>query len=237
MFKYLFDTLIYETQTNSQKLSKMLEKLDQNYQGERCCPGEIVYPCYKPNKKSIPINLNQFKELDTYASKEVNVRDSVENLVKVLVQKAPTDLKKVRAIWMWICHHIEYDVEWLRGNTKTSLDPEGILKSGKTICAGYAKLFETMCCIAGIRCERLTGIAKGKGSGFKNDKRHAWNAVYLDGKWHLLDCTWGSGYVNGDKFTFRHKEFYFLTQPDLFAENHSPDDPKWQLLDPAPATI
>lgn len=38
--------------------------------------------------------------------KQVNVKNSVEELVKALLKQARTDLEKVRAIWMWICHHI-----------------------------------------------------------------------------------------------------------------------------------
>lgn len=37
---------------------------------------------------------------------QVNVKNSVEELVKALLKQARTDLEKVRAIWMWICHHI-----------------------------------------------------------------------------------------------------------------------------------
>ena len=38
--------------------------------------------------------------------KQVDVKNSVEELVKALLKLARTDLEKVRAIWMWICHHI-----------------------------------------------------------------------------------------------------------------------------------
>lgn len=63
--------------------------------------------------------------------------------------------------------------------------------------------------IAGIQCMKLSGYSKGYGytigQVFKGDSSHAWNAVYLEGRWHLLDSTWGSGTVDktSDKFTFR----------------------------------
>ncbi|XP_062825690.1 kyphoscoliosis peptidase-like isoform X1 [Anolis carolinensis] len=81
------------------------------------------------------------------------------------------------------------------------------------VCSGYARLFEKMCSIAGIRCKTITGTFE----------RHTWNAVYIDGKWHLLDCTFGSGFVDDGKFTFRYDELYFLTHPDLFEQDHTPD--------------
>ena len=64
--------------------------------------------------------------------------------------------------------------------------------------------------LAGIRCKKLSGFSKGAsykpGKVFKGDSDHAWNAVYLDGGWHLLDSTWGSGFVENSctKFTFRY---------------------------------
>ncbi|XP_072845340.2 uncharacterized protein LOC110087268 isoform X4 [Pogona vitticeps] len=72
--------------------------------------------------------------------------------------------------------------------------------------------------IAGIQCQKLAGISNGKGpkKGLKKKKRHAWNTVYLDGKWHLVDCTWGSGFVKDHKFTFKYGELYFFPCPDLY---------------------
>nr|XP_034962810.1 kyphoscoliosis peptidase-like isoform X2 [Zootoca vivipara] len=210
---------------------------DGGEQGSRLSKGQDLYdyPWDKSSLKTIPVDLTQFKELDAYASK-VNVRNSVANLVSVLLQKAHSDLEKVRAIWTWICHHIEYDVEGYHNLDKVSCAAADVLQSGKGICAGYASLFEEMCSIAGIQCKTLSGYAKGAtyklGKVFKGASTHAWNAVHLDGRWHLLDSTWGSGYVddNNKNFAFRYEEFYFLTHPALFINDHFPEDHSWQLL-------
>lgn len=56
---------------------------------------------------------------------------------------------------------------------------------------------------------KLSGYSKGYGykigQTFQGNSDHAWNAVYLDGRWHLLDSTWGSGTVDdtSTKFTYR----------------------------------
>nr|XP_028575862.1 kyphoscoliosis peptidase-like [Podarcis muralis] len=86
-----------------------------------------------------------------------------------------------------------------------------------------------MCSVAGIQCEYVRGSCSVTGKS-----NHAWNAVCIDGRWHLLDCTWGSGTVDAafSEFTFSYDEFYFLTHPALFIEKHFPEDPKWQLLKP-----
>ncbi|NWX76758.1 KY peptidase, partial [Alca torda] len=196
-----------------------------------------AYPWDKSSLKSMPVNLQEFEKLDAYALK-VNVKNSVEELVTALLEQARTDLEKVRAIWMWICHHIEYDVVGYHNKSQLSSKPIDVLQTGKSICEGYAGLFEQMCSIAGIHCMKLSGYSKGYsykiGQTFTGDSDHAWNAVYLDGRWHLLDSTWGSGAVDDSftKFSFRYNEFYFLTHPALFINNHFPDNSNWQLLKP-----
>ncbi|NXL96274.1 KY peptidase, partial [Alectura lathami] len=93
--------------------------------------------------------------------------------------------------------------------------------------------------IAGIQCMKLSGYSKGYGykvgQTIQESSSHAWNAVYLDGRWHLLDSTWGTGNIDDSatKFTFRYNEFYFLTHPALFVNDHFPDNSNWQLLKPA----
>ncbi|XP_025056609.1 kyphoscoliosis peptidase isoform X1 [Alligator sinensis] len=196
-----------------------------------------AYPWDKSSLKSISLDLQTFEKLDAYASK-VSVKSSIEELVRTLLLQARTDLEKVRAVWMWICHHIEYDVVEYHNKSQRSSTPMDVLQTGKSICEGYAGLFEQMCRIAGIQCMKLSGYSKGygykTGQTFQGDSDHAWNAVYLDGRWHLLDSTWGSGSVDDScrNFTFRYNEFYFLTHPALFINNHFPENSNWQLLKP-----
>uniref|UniRef100_A0ACB8FAG3 Uncharacterized protein n=1 Tax=Sphaerodactylus townsendi TaxID=933632 RepID=A0ACB8FAG3_9SAUR len=131
-----------------------------------------------------------------------------------------------------------YDVVGFYNKDQLSFKPNDVLQSGKSICEGYAGLFEQMCSIAGVQCMNLSGHSKGHGyrtgQTFTEEYDHAWNAVYLDGRWHLVDSTWGSGSIDDcfSKFTFRYNEFYFLTHPALFINNHFPDNSNWQLLKP-----
>nr|XP_005989201.1 PREDICTED: kyphoscoliosis peptidase-like [Latimeria chalumnae] len=136
--------------------------------------------------------------------------------------------EKVYAIWKWICQNIEYDYEGYKDTANCDCSPEAVLKKGKGICAGYAKLFKEMCSAIGVTTEYISGYAKGAsyklGDSFLGKtKNHAWNAVYLEEKWHLLDSCWGAGRKTDD--------FYFLTEPREFIKNHFPEDTKWQLLD------
>ena len=75
---------------------------------------------------------------------------------------------------------------------------------------------------------------------------HSWNAVYVDGSWHLVDCHWASRYLrssdgesssstgdsDGNKnYGFDYDDFYFMTVPDEMIYSHLPVDEKWQLLE------
>ncbi|XP_007493967.1 kyphoscoliosis peptidase [Monodelphis domestica] len=230
------------------KTPQLLKKFsfDKRFQGDRNGntrpqqPGRKdahAYPWDRSSLKSMSLDLRQFEKLDAYASK-VNVKSSLEELVKDLLQEAHTDLEKVRAIWIWICHHIEYDIVAAQEKDRRSYKPTDILQSQKSNCDGYAELFEKMCRIAGVHCMTVAGYSKGygyqTGQSFSGEYDHAWNAVYLEGRWHLLDSTWGSGLVDPatTKFTFIYNEFYFLTHPALFIEDHFPDNKNWQLLKP-----
>ncbi|XP_040204672.1 kyphoscoliosis peptidase-like isoform X1 [Rana temporaria] len=194
-----------------------------------------AYPWDKSCLKSMPVNLKNLEKLDAHAV-QVSATSTVEELVRTLLKLARTDVERVRAIWMWVCHHIEYDLEGLEDKSKWSSDPSQILLRGKGACEGYAGLFENMCRLAGIQCVKIGGYSKGLcyvlGQTFSEETNHAWNAVYLNKKWHLLDTTWGAGIADrsSNKFNFRYNEFYFLTHPALFIEEHFPDNQNWQLL-------
>lgn len=196
-----------------------------------------AYPWDKSSLKSMPLDLRHFEKLDASAS-QVTVKSGLDELVSDLLEEAHSDLEKVRAIWIWICHHIEYDVEAAQEKDRQAFKPTHILRTQKTTCDGYAGLFKRMCRIAGVQCVTVPGYSKGigyqTGQSFSGEFDHAWNAVYLEGRWHLLDSTWGSGLVDTktSKFTFLYNEFYFLTHPALFIEDHFPDNKNWQLLKP-----
>lgn len=130
--------------------------------------------------------------------------------------------------------NIDYDVIAYRGgNHRINRSNKDILKRGKAICWGYSTLFKAMCEEVGIECEIISGYSKVPLNSKPKieEPNHAWNAVKIDGKWHLLDATWDSG-NKGLESDFE-KQFghnYFLTPPSFFIANHLPAEPNWQLV-------
>ena len=97
-----------------------------------------------------------------------------------------------------------------------------------------------------IVARTISGYAKPYGYSIGEDVsksdscKHSWNAVFIDQKWFLLDCTWGAGFVKRkDKQYVRWpNDFYFFTDPDVFISDHFPmidndyeKSCKWQLLE------
>lgn len=165
---------------------------------------------------------------------------SVESLVKYLTADAKSDLEKTRAIFRWITANIVFDQSALNSNVAPTVDVNEILKQKRTVCMGYSEIFYILGKAAGLEVERIAGFAKGYSYGGSSlcdsSPNHEWNAVRIDGKWMLIDCTWGTGFMEpGPKFVKRYEEYYFGTPPEQFIFDHYPLDPDWQLL-PKPIT-
>jgi len=176
-----------------------------------------------------------------------------DSLAKQLALLGKTDGEKVRAIFRWITEHIDYNVMPFgqRKNiprrfykepedSSVALPPLNervaakVLNTGVAFCEGYSRLFKTLCDHAGIKAEVIYGYARTNNNR-KFAVNHAWNSVYIDSSWYLLDVTWASGVVSyGNEYIRQYNDFYFLTPPSDFIRDHYPEDPQWTLLKDPP---
>lgn len=176
-------------------------------------------------------------------------------LAQNLTAPYETDIEKVRSIFKWITENIAYDTKGYYNlndiykglyQPLDSLDSatvyknyndnivKKVLREKVAICDGYTRLFKTLCDYAKIKAEIVTGYVRwySDSIGEQTKRIHAWNAVEIDGKWHLLDPTWASGFSNTDVTAFKkeYDDYYFLTPPDDLLNDHFPLDSKWLLL-------
>lgn len=104
----------------------------------------------------------------------------------------PYDL--VNAVNYYLTHSCTYDyVAWKnRGNPiyKLAYSKFGVIKYQKIVCQGYAEYFSAILDYADIPVCMLTG----------ND--HAWNMIYLDGKYYFFDCTVNSNSKNENAYAW-----------------------------------
>ncbi|MCW3083568.1 MAG: hypothetical protein JWP12_934 [Bacteroidetes bacterium] len=200
-----------------------------------------------------------FSKIDAYAKSIKGINDPGK-LSKKLTAPYKTELEKTRSIFRWVAENISYDTKEFHLPPSESsytklfykLDPatknidnvyhvelaKYVLKNKKAICEGYAVLFKVLCDSANLKTEVVHGIAKNSVSniGTAMKENHAWNAIFLDNKWQLLDATWASGSCNDSTtiFTKQYDDFYFLTPPNKLIINHFPTDPKWMLFSNPP---
>ena len=180
---------------------------------------------------------DEFKDIDKYAiNAPDNAKVSIQSLASYLTKPARNDREKARAIFRWISNNIGYDVSGFFNGTYGDSTAKGVLRSGRAVCSGYSNLFESLANASGLETVTITGYAKGynytPGLKFSGPTNHAWNVVKLDGKWQLVDSTWGAGSVDDSrKFIRKFEDYYFLIPPEEAIYRHFPEDPKWQLLD------
>jgi len=164
------------------------------------------------------------------------IERSVPALAAYLAQAGRDDLMRARALYRWLTGHLTYDVEGFRRGQPGDLSPEAVLSRGRSVCEGFAGLAEALGEAMGLKVEVVRGWSKGYGytPGQKLDgpTNHAWDAVEIDGRWRLMDPTWGAGYLDGSmQFVRQFQEHYFLTKPEEFVFDHLPENPGWQLLE------
>jgi hypothetical protein len=203
----------------------------------------------QPPKVSI-----DFSEVDGLA-RAVKYKNDIYRLTNDLTKPYPEQLLKARAIFIWIAENIRYDYKFYNKEKevktpkcKTGMNCEQllieweneylkkVLKKGKGICGGYAMLFKKMCDIAGIKSEIISGYTKTKPYqvGSTGPVDHAWNAIWLDSTYYLLDATWAAGVCPEDEetgkligFQKHFNNYYWLTPFKDLARDHYPKDAKW----------
>jgi len=95
-------------------------------------------------------------------------------------------------------------------------------------------LFRYMCALASVEAIVINGYSKGYGySGTLGPSPdHAWNAVKINNKWHLVDVTWDAGYLAYDTFVKKNSTDYLFLDPRPFLYTHLPEENKYQFYAP-----
>lgn len=146
-----------------------------------------------------------------------------------------SERQTARAVFVWIADNIAYDVDAYFNNARTFYDPPNVFRTRKTVCDGYANLFNGIAKAAGLKSAKVVGYSKSygytPGKPLGSDDMHAWNTVWFDNAWHLLDVTWGAGGVDSEgQFVRGFSPYWFNTDPRLFIYSHLGPKPELQLL-------
>ena len=132
-------------------------------------------------------------------------RAEVKTMLESYTDQIPSDAlpeEKEKMIHDMMCDRIVYDNYVLPSGTNTSNTIYSSLK-GKTVCIGYALLFEALAIKSGLEC-----IVSGCSA-------HAWNLVNLYGNWYCVDvtdddCFVPTGYVSYNRDHGPEPDNYYL---------------------------
>ena len=91
-----------------------------------------------------------FAKIDEHAFSIRYDGTSVWELASLLSPYAKTEAEKARIIYSWIAHNISYDVPALLSGNYGDLSPEGVLKTRKGVCSGYADLYKSLARAMGL---------------------------------------------------------------------------------------
>ena len=149
----------------------------------------LLVPVYVNAQKDTLVNHRLFEHVEK-AARFSHLQDITTHFEKI----AESDSELIEMTYYWIAQNIEYDLELMNDPYRdyTDISVEQTLEKRKTICSGYATLFCEILSYWDIGCEIVSGVAITLGdtnSSAFNDS-HAWNAVFVQGQWELIDPTW-----------------------------------------------
>lgn len=158
-------------------------------------------------------------------------------LANQLTKGLTDDSLKVVAISDWIIDNISYD--WDSYNTiplpEKCVNVNLIIKNKKSVCEGYANLFNELCRLSNIKSAIINGYVYSE-----PNVNHAWNGVKIHEKWYLMDLTWADNedlQVAHDKQRrlsknpIQQPNRYLWAATNVFLVDHLPHDPIWQLME------
>ena len=130
-------------------------------------------------------------------------------LVKNVTKDAKSKAEGFQNIYNYIAGTVKYD--HVRYKNKTYMnhvyDALSVLENPVAVCSGYANLLAAMSRAYGIRAKIINGkalMSYGWGA-------HAWNEVYVNNEWKMVDSTWDAG---------RKYQSYYFMAPDRFENDH-----------------
>lgn len=195
-----------------------------------------------------------YKKVDSIVKNYPKKFKSIDSFAERIESDFSTDIEKTRAAYFWIANNISYDYYSLNNNINHYKDLDyklGIdygkqledfqykyatkcLNDKKAVCEGYSLLLKFTLTNLNVECNVISGHGKTTMKDIGKvvfDSNHAWNAVNIDGKWHLIDATWSTGNKESKPGEFKFSDEYFFAKPEHFILNHYPKEIKWQLLE------
>ncbi len=148
---------------------------------------------------------------------------TIKSVYVSVVGVGSDDVEKVLAFYDWLCLNVRADEEEENMEDLSEYDRyqydsyrlEGVFNSaivtsirGKANSFGIAKAFSVLCGLAGIPCKTCVATVDGK--------TEAYNRVFVDNAWYIVDATRGRKTAESGIVYVDH--FFFLTSDEKYVE-------------------
>lgn len=158
---------------------------------------------------------------------------SVDSLALYIQQRFQTPETQTRAIYVWMTHHLTYNVypTFVSRNevTDDAKQVAATLRTRSGICRQFSLLFQALA--QKLKIETHTVIGYTKTGAVLMPEVHQWCVARIGSQWALFDVTYGAGFVDNYKFVPAPTDAYFMLSPQQAIRTHMPFDPLWQLLE------
>lgn len=187
-------------------------------------------PVFENNKSMYEKDKSTKDALKSTASIQSD-SSSIISIATQLTEGIENDYDKVLALHDWICSYMYYDVDSLSAQETPSYYATEIVQTRKAVCLGFATLMAALCRSIDIPCNVVAGYALGVGTDTEwtdetvntEYQNHAWNEVYVDGRWVIVDTTWDctNKIENGEMIKGSEvSHIYFDANLQYFSNNH-----------------
>ncbi len=145
-------------------------------------------PSYSP-EKMLEIKKAILKYIENAPKKDpANPKSELEIFTYIYTKMAHT--VKYDEFAVTLCDLTGYDREQSEERRAEAEGYEGAMLHGRALCSGYSDTLSALLSECGIKSRVMSGGPKNRGEAEKlGTASHAWNQVYLDGKWYNCDIT------------------------------------------------
>jgi transglutaminase-like putative cysteine protease len=143
----------------------------------------------------------------------------LDNVLKTIIKPGMNETAKVKAIHDYVVSHMTYSG---RADYISSDNALIALEKGKGVCVHYASLFHYLARQAGLNSRVLQGPALVG--------QHAWNAVYVNGKWLFVDTTLDDT-KKTTEYTYYLKDASFMMKTHMWRGFGYPDYSNHAVVD------
>lgn len=147
----------------------------------------------------------------------------MKSVLRNIVDDDMNNIEKIKAIHDYLIMNVTYDNDLLvllangADNIKeyNGFFLEGVFLDKEAVCEGISKAFMALCNIEGIPCVTVEGYITDNPSGVG----HAWNKVYVDSAWYIVDAT-SDGTIIDNSFEVL-SYYYFLIDEASYSKYYT----------------